>query len=475
LNIISIRIKSYKYFLYSLFYFARKNKQLAKNYYLLSLTNQGTRNFSLENKLDNFYSKKDKKIKIAVSGWELSHNAAGRAITLAELYHYAGFNDVEMIGSIINSKSKQARKIWQPLLSHHIPVNYFSIGRNDIDAIVSKTMEFVVQNPYDIVHLSKPRITNIVIGLMYKLIWGSTVIIDIDDEELAFGTSNINHLKGTDDSLKENIRDVFWTKKAIQLIENFDLVSVSNPALQKKYGGFIIPHVRNENIFVPSDNRKNSIRKKFNIPVDKIVVIFFGTPKRHKGIIETAKVLAALNDDRILYTIVGDFQDKSLKHELESISGINICFLPNQRFDEAADIVSMGDICILLQEKNNDISKYQLPAKLVDALGMGLKIFIQKTEATANLSEGSQIEFVDLDNLEYCLKNYLENEHGKGNEILSQREYFLENFSMSSAVDDINYIIKNYEDKNNMSGVNYENITYYSKLNLFSLIKKCRF
>jgi len=58
---------------------------------------------------------------------------------------------------------------------------------------------------------------------------------------------------------------------------------------------------------------------------------------------------------------------------------------------------------------------------------------------------------------------------------LSQREYFLENFSMSSAVDDINYIIKNYEDKNNMSGVNYENITHYSKLNLFSLIRKYGF
>ncbi len=447
----------------------KNDKLIAKNHYLFSLIYGRKRSSFLEKKLNSVVLERDKKIKVAVSGWELSHNAAGRAITLAELYHYAGFDNVEMIGCIINSNNKQIRKVWEPLLSHHIPVKFFSINKNDVDAVLPKAMEFVVQNPYDIVHLSKPRITNIVIGLLYKLIWGSTVIIDIDDEELAFGAKKESP---NSKEISKNIRDAFWTKKAIELIEYFDLTSVSNPALQKKYGGLTIPHVRNENIFFPSENRKNRARKKFNIPIDKIVIIFFGTPKRHKGIIETAEILAELNDDRIVYTIVGDFQDKDLKLELESIANVNIYFLPNQSFDKASDIVAMGDICILLQDKNSEISKYQLPAKLVDALGMGLKVFIQKTEATADLSEGGQIKFVDSSNLAYFLKSYLESEYGKENQVLSQRKYFLEKFSMSSAMVDISQIIEVYENKNYSLDFNYEKLSYYSKFDLLGFLKE---
>ena len=35
-------------------------------------------------------------------------------------------------------------------------------------------------------HLSKPRLPAVVIGLLYKLLWGAAVLVDIDDEELLF-------------------------------------------------------------------------------------------------------------------------------------------------------------------------------------------------------------------------------------------------------------------------------------------------
>jgi hypothetical protein len=34
------------------------------------------------------------------------------------------------------------------------------------------------------VDLSKPRLPAVVIGLLYKLLWGAAVLVDIDDEEL---------------------------------------------------------------------------------------------------------------------------------------------------------------------------------------------------------------------------------------------------------------------------------------------------
>ena len=49
---------------------------------------------------------------------------------------------------------------------------------------VEQAWQLVLQHPADLVHLSKPRLPAVVIGLLYKLLWGAAVLVDIDDEEL---------------------------------------------------------------------------------------------------------------------------------------------------------------------------------------------------------------------------------------------------------------------------------------------------
>lgn len=439
----------------------------AKQSYLLFLSYRGRRNSILESRIEHLKQTYSNTLSVAVSGWDLSHNAAGRAVTLAELYQYAGFNNVTVIGAILQNKKKN-KSIWAPIRGHQIPFSFFEVDLNNIDLLLHKAINFVINNPFDIVHLSKPRITNILLGVLYKYIWNSTVFMDIDDEELAFiGNRPLRKF-----SSKE-IKGPIWTELSLKYYDIFNGVTVSNPALQKKYGGTIIPHVRNEQIFKPSLSLKKQNRELYGIKDDDIVVLFFGTPKRHKGLLETAKAIAEVEHKNIIFMIVGDFDEQQLKNELIDIEGVNYLFLPNQPYDKIGDIVSVGDICILMQDKNSEIAKYQLPAKLIDALAMGVIVFLQQTEATSGFIDERYIRLVDRDSLSNVLKECISNNLylGIDNNI---HEYFLHSFSMSA----YHNVLIEFINKKNIKSMYNDEFEFLSEViktnNIEGILNKCK-
>ena len=463
-----------------------KDNSYARIVYLLNLLNSRDRVAFIEKILISKTSNTSFQItKLAVSGWELSHNAAGRAITLAELYKYIGY-DTDIIGCLISSNKKNRRYIWQPLQNNTMQLHYFDLYNNDIKSLLPKAIEFVIENPYKVVHLSKPRITNIVLGFLYRFIWGANVFLDIDDEELAFTkegcASSLNIDRDYLALMKEAnlptmIRDPYWTQVSVGLTKYFPYRTVSNPALANKYQGCIVPHIRDEHKFTSDLLMNRTYRKHYNIPKEAIVVLFFGTPKRHKGLISTAHALSAIDDPRIVFLIVGDFMDVSLKAELISITGVNYIFLPNQPYENAAEIVSLGDICVLMQDKDDAISQYQLPAKLIDALASGLKIFLQPTPATKEVSSYCHIEIVNETTLVAKLALYIREYDKHIDEIrrIEQYDYFLQNFSMASVSNLFSSFLKYSELRVNEISLSEQSefICDIAGLNLIEFINYC--
>lgn len=345
--------------------------------------------------------------KVGVCSWCLSDNAAGRAVTLAEAY--APHTEVEVIGCIVPNFGEA---LWGPIQPSSIPCHYFTVSRN-ID-FVRQALGLVIQHPYDIVHLSKPRIHNVIFGWLYQLVWGARVIMDVDDEELAFvkadGALNPFEYIRTHGSLPplSRLRSKECTQLAVGMVDQFDGVTVSNPALQRRYGGQVIPHVRPLARFEVSAARRAASRERFGVPAGKTVVLFFGTPRRHKGVAETARALASLNRNDLCYVVAGGHPDTELQAELDAISGLPIVYLGPQPYEQAADVVALGDVCVLLQEADSLAAQYQLPAKLVDALGMGLTVFAQVTPALAHLAEKGAFIPVTRENLVEQLGAYFE-------------------------------------------------------------------
>jgi glycosyltransferase involved in cell wall biosynthesis len=322
--------------------------------------------------------------RVAVCGWDLAHNAAGRVYTLAKLYET--FSDVEIIGTLF---PKFGTEIWEPIRNTKIPVHSFVV--EDESRFLDHAVQLVAAHPYDIVHLSKPRIPNIFFGILYKLIWDAKILVDIDDEELAF--VNADTPISIDDYIKAHgslpslidLTGKEWTRLAVGLAKEFDGITVSNPALQQRYGGEIIRHARDEKLYQPSLELKRKSREKLGIGQDKKVVLFFGTPLNHKGLLEIADAISSLKRNDVVFAIIGDFPDPSLKAKLLEKKEVDYFFLGNQPFETLPEVVAIGDYCVLLLDPDFSVSHFQVPAKLSDALGMGLVVVASDLVANSDL------------------------------------------------------------------------------------------
>lgn len=322
-------------------------------------------------------------LRVTVAGFELGHNAAGRAAVLAQLHARAGAS-VEIVGPVM----APYQELWLPLQDFEIPHRVFSLPSPA--GFLRHMIPLVAAQRADVVYLSKARGPNLLTAALYKLFWNSVVLIDVDDEELGFvgATESLSfeqwqQLPESSRSMSELVGRE-WTCLATGLTASFDGITVANGALQERYGGLVIPHARDERHLTPSASSSSMqggiARARFGVPPHARVVLFFGTPRAHKGLMEVARTLASLNDPRWQLVIVGDFEDHPLQRELESLrSGLVHC-IPGQPFAAIPEILSMADVCILLQQGRSQAVRFQTPAKLTDALAMQVPVLASNTE-----------------------------------------------------------------------------------------------
>ena len=349
------------------------------------------------------------KPRVAVCGWELSHNAAGRVYTLATIYKT--FAQVEIIGSLF---SQFGEDIWEPIRDTPIPKHTFVV--KDENKFLENAIHLVATHPYDIVHLSKPRAPNLFFGVLYKLLWDTKVLLDIDDEELAFVKEetpiSIDDYIQQHSKLPElrNLPGPVWTRLTVGLAKEFDGVTVCNAALHERYGGQIVRHARDEMLFKPSPEFKRHSRKKYGIPQDIKVVLFFGTPRAHKGLIETAQAIASLKRPDLYFFIVGTFPDETLKERLMDIQDCHYKFLPNQPVSKIPEILATADCCVFLQDTKSTVGKYQTPAKLTDALASGLPVLAPITPSLAEAHSNGAFQAITPNTLVQELTKILDDE-----------------------------------------------------------------
>jgi glycosyltransferase involved in cell wall biosynthesis/GT2 family glycosyltransferase len=319
---------------------------------------------------------RDAPLRVGVVGWDLAHNAAGRAHTLAALYRR--FAEPEIIGPLF---AGNGREVWEPVRHTDFVFHHFVV--EDDDAFVGQAVDLVAAHPYDLIHLSKPRFPNIVIGLLYKLIWQSRVLVDIDDEELTFvGASDPLPLE---DYLRQHgelppLRDLagpLWTSLAVGLADAFDGVTISNHVLQARYGGTIIPHARDERVFQPSPELRRQGRAKLGLPPERKVVLFLGTPAEYKGLHLTARAIGQLGRNDVTFLLAGGPFDETLQAELQKLSGGRCRFTGYEPFDQIPATVAAADCCCFLQDPTAPAAHFQMPAKLSDALALGVPCLVR--------------------------------------------------------------------------------------------------
>ncbi|WP_170188930.1 tetratricopeptide repeat protein [Geitlerinema sp. P-1104] len=153
---------------------------------------------------------------VGVCSGELSQKAVDRADTLAQLY--GGFAQVELISSQFPQSEGQ---VSQPIRETEIPCH--RIQAEHEEQFLEQVLALVLAHPYEVVHLSQPRMPNMILGLLYKLLWNARVLVDIDDEELslvgASETLDLGMLLSSEEQLPPllDLLGQDWTRIAVGL------------------------------------------------------------------------------------------------------------------------------------------------------------------------------------------------------------------------------------------------------------------
>ncbi|WP_165351535.1 glycosyltransferase family 4 protein [Halogeometricum borinquense] len=274
-------------------------------------------------------------------------------------------HEVEILGPTLGDG------IWGPVKDEF---DYKSIGTDmrifDSKKLVERSFQKVTG---DVIYASKPRMSSYGTALFNRFQRDIPVILDIDDWETGFrhewfGTIHRYPL-GLINLL--DLNSFYYTKFLEKYSAAADAITVSNSFLQDKFGGTVIPHVRDTDKFDPKKYDKFETRSDLGLPLDKKIIMFSGTPLPHKGVHDLVKAVRDLPSDDVVTVIVGADQSEYTA-KLSNLGGESVIIRGQQPFSEIPKWISTADVIAIPQRES--ASNGQIPAKVFDAMAMGKPI-----------------------------------------------------------------------------------------------------
>ncbi|NBO18372.1 MAG: glycosyltransferase [Proteobacteria bacterium] len=169
-------------------------------------------------------------------------------------------------------------------------------------------------------------------------------------------------------------RGISFTQIADWLIPLAKARTVCNPLFQQRYGGELVPHARSEKAFAPQEDIA-ALRAQFGLPQDARLVMFFGTPHRHKGVDELITAMTLASDKHLHMLIAGldpqmaEYADYARAAEA-ALPG-RYSFLHYIPWQDAPQLLACADILVVPQKDTPFTRWGQTPAKLFDAMAAG--------------------------------------------------------------------------------------------------------
>ena len=312
-------------------------------------------------------------MKISILTPDFSNNCYGRAWLLANLL--SDEFDIEIIGPDFG------RGLWKPMAE----VSQFEKKvvplRADGSPDIRKYLECIGG---DVIYASKPLFNSFGVGLLKSIPSRKPLVLDIDDYEPGFGGSFYRSLtwpKKIVDCMRSlsNFQTYYYTLILDKLTFVSKKITVSGPVLQKRYGGVVVWHGRNEKVFDPGKYDRENIRLR-HLPResrDDFIIGFMGTPRKHKGLDDLLSAFEALSLKTIKLMVVGDLKDgyseSDLAFFLDRCGPGQILPLGVRPFSQLPELLMIPDV-IVIPQKNQRAAKGQVPAKLFDAMVMGKPI-----------------------------------------------------------------------------------------------------
>lgn len=342
---------------------------------------------------DSSYKNTQNKNQTAVIvSWDMGHNPVGRAFLFAEFLS-KDYNTT-LVGPVF---PKYGYDIWEPIVNRDI--NFKTFEGCNFPEFLNKANEFTKEIQADLIVICKPRIPSLLVGnLIQKNNPKASIVLDIDDYELSFFENEepleINKINLLNNKLNIPYNET-WTRISESLVSTADYITVSNKELQNKFGGELLPHVRNELIFDKSIYPRTDIRQKFGYSEEDKVIFFIGTPRYHKGINEIVEAIKVINNPQVKLCVIGEMTDARLINKLSELPGDSFQNYTNIPFDYLPQCLSAADLICLYQDPENSIAQYQMPAKVSDAISMEVPLITSNAAPLLHLEKAGVLTCVE--------------------------------------------------------------------------------
>jgi glycosyltransferase involved in cell wall biosynthesis len=199
---------------------------------------------------------------------------------------------------------------------------------------------------------------------------GTPVVLDIDDDELAFrprGTlrqprlaaANLGHPNGR-----------FWAKRMMARVPSADLVTVASWGLQKRFRGIFVPHAKDTDRLRPRPELRGPARDRLGVGAAR-VVMFMGTPRAHKGLEDVAAAMPRLRN-RAVFIVVGADPDDRYVQQLRRRFP-DIVLHPPYALEDVPLLLQAAD-AVVVPQRLLEQSVVQVPGKLLEAMAMAKPI-----------------------------------------------------------------------------------------------------
>ena len=366
--------------------------------------------------------------RVTVITWDLGHNPLGRAYLLADVLRHD--YDVELVGAHF---PRFGNEVWEPLRNcSRVTIKSFPGG--NFPEQYTRMEDIARQIEGDVIYVSKPRLPGLELAILAKLHRNRPVIVDVDDYEPGFfknrGPLSLKQVKR-----KRHRPDFFcphdetWTRYGESLIPMFEQVTVSNEELRKKFGGMVLPHIRDERDFDPARYPREAIRAELGFTRADKVIVFAGTPRMHKGFTRIVTALESLKRSDYKLLIVGSPVDGEARRFFAGIKSAQVKVVPNVPFSDLPGYLCAGDLICLLQDKEQVTSRFQMPGKLTDGLSMGIPVLATDVPPLVNLAQKGLVELLGDTPLDRKIDEIFSDYDAYKHKAAQNRETFLREYS----------------------------------------------
>lgn len=292
-------------------------------------------------------------MKVTVLSHSLSSNAVMRAHRLADAARL--FADVRLVGPARDDGAWGGlpEEPWVHAVRYKRFPRFFGTFVELVDAADG-----------DILIAVKPQLASFGAALVAAERRGVPVVLDLDDLDVAFRPRSEwpDNPWLTDLAQPKSAVYVSLLTKAVGAAA---AITVASTALQQQFGGTLIPHGCDTELFDPDRIDRDAARRALGF--DHPTVLFAGVPNPHKGLGPLAEAVSRLRGVRLAITC----RETDLPAEIRPAAAFQR--IPVVPYSAVPRLLAAADI-VAIPQLDSEFARYQMPIKVFDAMAMAKPI-----------------------------------------------------------------------------------------------------